>query len=179
MNIREALLEEHSKKQTMKIVKHIGSDKERFATLIKLYTGSEYRVTQRAAWAVSYCAIQHPELMRPHLSKLVKHLAKPGLHDAVKRNTLKVLESAPIPKSLQGILVDTCFRFLQGQEPAAIKAYSITILFDICKEEPDLANELRTVIESIMPYGSAAIRSRGKKVLKALQKMSSGSMTTH
>ena len=171
MNIKEAVLEEHSKKQTMKIVKHVGSDSKRFAELMKLFLGDEYRVTQRAAWAVSYCAQQHPQLIKPYLSKLAKLLDKPGLHDAVKRNTLKIFETIAVPKALQGKMADVCFKFLLSQEPIAMKAYSMTILLNICKEEPDLKNELRIVIEDMIPLGSAGIRSRGKRVLKELEKI--------
>ena len=171
MNIKEALLEEHSKKQTMKIVKHIGSDSSRFSELIKLFLANEYRVTQRAAWVVCSCAQQHPQLIRPYLSKLVKNLEKPGLHDAVKRNTLRVLEIFPVPKDLQGQVAEICFGFLMSREPVAMKAYSMTILLSICKEEPDMKNELRLVIEGMMPVGSAAIRARGRKVLEQLEKL--------
>lgn len=169
MNIRQALLEEHSREQTLKISKYIDSDSKRFAELIKLFMGDEYRVTQRAAWVVSYCAQEHPQLVKPYLSRLVKNLEKPGLHDAVKRNTLKVLEMLSIPKALQGQVADTCFKFLVSQEPIAMKAYSMTILLNICKEEPDLKNELRLIVEDMIPLGSPGIRARGKKVLKALE----------
>ena len=52
MNLREALLKEHSKKQMLKIVKYIGNDQQRFDELMKLFLESEYRITQRAAWPV-------------------------------------------------------------------------------------------------------------------------------
>jgi hypothetical protein len=171
MNIKEALLEEHSKNQTIKIVKYIGSDSERFAVLVKIFLGDDRLLTQRAAWAVSYCAQQQPQLIKPYLPKLVKLLDKKDLHDAVKRNTLKILETIPVPKALQGQVANACFRFLLSQEPIAMKAYSMTVLLNICKEEPDLKNELRLVIGEMLPLGSAGIRSRGKRVLRELEKL--------
>jgi hypothetical protein len=171
MNIREALLEEHSKKQTAKITRYIGSDKKRFAQLIKLFLEDEYRVVQRAAWVLSYCAENDPGLVKPYLEKLLNNLDNTGLHDAVKRNTLRIFEVIDAPAKLQGKLVDLCFRTLAGQEPIAMKAYSITILLNICKKEPDLKNELRLMIEGLMPYGSAAVKVRGRKALKELEKI--------
>lgn len=50
LNIRQLLQEEHSKKQTSRIVRYIGADKTRFAVLIELFFKGEYRITQRAAW---------------------------------------------------------------------------------------------------------------------------------
>lgn len=171
MNIREALLQEHSKKQTTRIVKYIGSDAQRFSELMKLFLGDEYRVTQRAAWVVSGCAEEHPSLIKPHFQKLVTNLDKLGLHDAVKRNTLKVLSELDVPVKLQGKLVNTCFRMLASQEPVAVKAHAMSIVANICKAQPDLKNELRMAIEEQLPYGSAAIRSRGNKILKQLEKL--------
>jgi len=168
MNLREAILEEHSKRQTEKIARYIGNDKKRFAQLVKLFLEDEYRVVQRAAWIMSYCAEQQPQLIKPYLEKLLNNLEKPGLHDAVKRNTLRIFEAVDIPVKLQGKLVDICFRTLASQEPAAMKAYSITILLNICKKETDLKNELKLVIESLMPYDSAAVKSRGRKALREL-----------
>ena len=50
MDIREALLAEHSKGQTTKIVRYIDGDPVRFAELMKLFLGDTYRLSQRAAW---------------------------------------------------------------------------------------------------------------------------------
>jgi len=55
MDLLKLLREEHSKKQTDRIVSYIGADKERFAILIQLFFKGEYRITQRAAWPLSYC----------------------------------------------------------------------------------------------------------------------------
>lgn len=84
MNIREALLAEHSKKQTVKIVRHVGSDAGRFAELMSVFFAGPYRVTQRAAWPVSYCIEEHPELAGPYIGRLISLLESPDRHDAVR-----------------------------------------------------------------------------------------------
>ena len=61
MDIRQSLLLEHSKPQTMKIVEFIGADEKHFAELMKIFFAGEYRLTQRAAWPLNYCAERHPE----------------------------------------------------------------------------------------------------------------------
>jgi hypothetical protein len=54
MDLLKLLRAEHSKKQTDRIVHYIGADKDRFALLMKLFLQGEYRITQRAAWPLSY-----------------------------------------------------------------------------------------------------------------------------
>ena len=45
--------------------------------LFRLFLQSEYRVTQRAAWPLSYCAIAHPHLMENNYEELLDNLKKP------------------------------------------------------------------------------------------------------
>ena len=169
MNLRETLLKEHSKKQCNKIVKYIGSNKQRFAELMELFFESEYRVTQRAAWPMSYCVKNHPQLIRPYLKKLLGNLEKKGLHDAVIRNTVRLLQDVEIPKKHQGKLMNICFAFIQSNEiPVAVKAFSLTILQNLSKQYPDIISELKLIIEERWEHETAAFRSRGKKILKAI-----------
>jgi hypothetical protein len=167
--LRSEILAEHSKRQTMRIVRMIGNDAKRFGVLMDVFLNEEYRITQRAAWAVSYCAEAHPKLIRPYLKRMIENLKKP-VHDAVKRNTVRVLQGIDLPTSLLGSAADVCFSFLQSvHEPAAIKANSITVLANICRKEPELKNEFRLILQQHMPFGSPAIIARAKRVLKELE----------
>lgn len=170
MNLREEILREHSRKQTTKIVRWVGTDAERFKQVMQLFLKDEYRVVQRIAWVVSECSIAHPELIKPYFKKLTSYLAKEGTHPAVRRNILRIFQFVEQPEGVQGTLVDLCFRFLTSKdEPVAVKAFAITVLSNIAEENPELKPEVRMVIEQIAPYSSAAIRSRARCAMKALQ----------
>jgi hypothetical protein len=170
MNLVKALLKEHSKAQCNRIVKYIGTDKGRFSELVQVFTTRADRVSQRAAWPLSYCAELHPELLKPHLKNVIQNLNRPGLHDAVKRNTLRFLQFIPIPKSLQGTTTHICFDLLQNRKEAiAVRVFAMTVLANIAKSQPDLKSELKIIIEDNMPIGSAGFVSRGRKILKELK----------
>lgn len=167
MNLLEMLLAEHSKKQCDKIVKYIGSDKNRFAELMQLFFKGEYRVTQRAAWPMSYCVRKYPALIQPYFNRLINNLRKKGLHDSVLRNTVRILQDVDIPKKFHGKLMSTCFDFLQSNDtPVAIKAFSLTILENLSKIYPEIYPELKLIIEERWQQETAAFRSRGRKILK-------------
>src|SRR3982750_4822205 len=102
MNLRETILAERSKAQTDRIIKWVGSDQARFDELFDLFLNDEYRVVQRAAWPLSYCAMSHPLLIKKHFAKLVKNMKKPGLGDSVKRNTVRLLQHIEIPVKFHG-----------------------------------------------------------------------------
>ncbi|MBI5916202.1 MAG: hypothetical protein HY842_12570 [Bacteroidetes bacterium] len=166
--LRDEILREHSKAQTMRIVHHIGDNPTLFDELVKLVLEGEKLVAQRAAWVLRYCTEAHPQLARPHVENLVKNLRNP-IHDAVKRNTVSLLETFPVPDELAGEAADILFRFVADpKEPVAVRCFSMTALLNICKNEPDLLEELRLTIEDMMPHSTAGLRSRGSRVLKQI-----------
>jgi len=167
MNIRTALLKEHSKKQCTAIVKWVGNDQKRFDELFGLFLNDEYRVVQRAGWPISYCVEAHPGLIKKHFARLIKNLNKKGIHDAVKRNSIRLLQHVDIPEKFHGQIMDICFHYISSPtEAVAIKAFSLTILQNLSKEYPDIKQELKAIIEDRWDSESAAFRSRAKKILK-------------
>jgi len=171
MNLVNELQRDFDKETRDKIVRYIGSDQKRFSSLVSAFLDQPYRITQRAAWPLSYCVEKHPQLIKPHLKRIILNLKKPGISDAVKRNTLRFLQIVSIPKTLHAKTLDICFGFLQDKkEPIAIRVFSMTVLANLSKHYPELKGELIAIIEDQMPYGSAGFVSRGKKTLKQLRK---------
>ena len=167
MNLRETILAEHSKANCNKIVTWIGKSQKKFDALFNLFLNSEYRINQRAAWPLSYCVINHPPLISKHFSKLIRNLHKAGIHDSVKRNTVRLLQHIEIPKKFHGEVMDICFHFVSSpDEPVAIKAFSLSILQNLSRLYPEIRNELRLIIEERWEHETAAFRSRAKKFLK-------------
>lgn len=169
IDLEQLLRKEHSKKQTARIVRYIGNDKQHFAMLMKLFFKGEYRITQRAAWPMSYCVRAHPELIRPYFKPLLDNLARKDIHVAVVRNTLRLLQDVEIPKKYHGRVMSTCFDLIQSPgAPIAVKAFSLTILANLASDYPDIGSELRLIIEEQWEHATPAIRSRARKVLGKL-----------
>ncbi len=167
MKLREQIIKEHSKANCATIVKWVGNSQQRFDELFALFLNDEYRVVQRAAWPMSYCVEAHPVFIRKHFSNLLKNLRKPGIHDAVKRNTMRLLQEMPIPPKFQGDLMNTCFDYiLSPTEKAAVKAFSLTILGNLSKQYPEIIPEIKTIIEDRWDQETAAFRSRAKKLIQ-------------
>ena len=166
MDIRQALIEKHSKAQCRKIVHYIGSDKEKFKELMKEFFAGEYRVTQRAAWPLSYCISNHPKLITPYLSQLLDTLEKPGVHNAVVRNIVRLLQDIKIPKRFHGKIMTICFGFITSETiQAAIKACSLTVLNNLARNYPEIRPELKLIIKERWDNESTAFKSRARKIL--------------
>jgi len=162
MNLKETLIAEHSKKQCDRIVHWIGNDKDRFDELIELFFVGEYRISQRASWPMSYCVKNHPEWALTYFKHLLDILEKKEVHDAVKRNIVRLLQNVKIPAKYSGRLMSICFDFIQSNDIAvAIKAFSLTILGNLSRQYPEIIPELKLIIEERREIETAAFRSRG------------------
>jgi hypothetical protein len=167
VDLKREILAEHSKAQTDRIVHYVGHDKKRFDELMKVFLTGDDLILQRAGWPLSYCARQNPVFVLPHLGKLLKLLQKPKVHNAVIRNIVRLLQDMSIPARYQGEVMNTCFAFIASPEqPAAIKAFSLTILEHLAASYPDIIPELKLIIEERWPYETPAFHSRAKKILK-------------
>ena len=166
MDLRAALLKEHSKIQNNKIVKWIGNDPKRFKELFQIFLNDEIKIVQRASWALSESTRTYPELIKPHLKTLFKNLSRPGHHNSVTRNSLRALEFIDIPDSLHGEVLNLCFNFISDpKEKPAIKAFSLTVLDNLSRKYPEIRHELRLIIEDQWENESAAFRSRARKII--------------
>jgi len=166
MNIRYALLKVHSKEQATKIADYIGSDPERFAELMKFFTGPVYRVSQRAAWPVSYCIERHPELVKPYYNLLIKQLERDDAHVAVRRNVVRLLQFVDIPKRYAGRIFEACYNLVDNpNETVAVRVFAMTVAANVAKDSPELLDELRLVATKYSQSSTAGFRSRARRIL--------------
>ena len=150
------------------IVADIGGSEKRFDALMTLLFSNEEIVSARAAWAVSHVAEARPKLAQPYLTRLLENLRRP-VHDAVKRNTLRLVQAADLTEDQMGLAADLCFAIVPDpNEPAAVRANALTICYHICQAEAALGDELKLIIENCYASSPAAVRSRANKILKAL-----------
>jgi hypothetical protein len=169
MDLKKMLQKGHSITQTNAIVEYIGVNPTKFKALVEVYLNGPYRITQRAAWPLSICVEREPSLIYPHLKKVLNFLQVPDIHDAVKRNTMRLLQFVEIPKRFHGQVIDLCFEYIQNPKVAvAIRVCSMTVLSRIIKGQPDLIKEFKIVLEDQLPYGSPAFTSRAGKIIREM-----------
>ena len=169
MNLTQSIPERYSQIEIQPIIDWIEGSEEHFAELMEVFFDGNTRKNQYAAGIMIHCIDRWDYLLIPHVEKLILNLQNPNLHDAIKRNTVRVLQDAEIPEKLHGILVDIALTYLQNStEAIAIKVFSMTILYNLTQKYPELKNELRFILEEQMPFQSAGFRSRAEKILRGL-----------
>jgi hypothetical protein len=171
MIIKVHLESGHSKTLTLELVAFIGNDVARMSELMVCFFDAEWRICQRAAWAVGMIGEKQPSLIEPFLEQMLLNLKTPQ-HDAILRNTMRAIHALPsIPENVVGLTVDAAFRFLEDPSvPIAIRMFSMRILGNICKKEPDLKSELRVLLEDILEHEKApGVVGAARDVLKKIK----------
>jgi hypothetical protein len=169
--LEKEVREKQTLAQCKRIIEYVGGRKERFARLVKLFFQGDDRLTQHAAWPISYCVRLHPSLAKPYFKKFIDLLSDPQAARAAKRNIVRLLQFVEVPPRYQGKLMSICFQLISDpKEAIAVKAFSLTILERLGEVYPEILPELKTVIESRWAFETAAFRSRGRKILEKMNK---------
>lgn len=172
MDLHTELLSGHSEEQTAKISEWVGSDTKRFKELIYFFLSGENRASLRAGWVMNIIAEKHPQLVKPHLPKLVNSIIRKDAPDAIKRNVVRLLQFIDVPQKLHGDVMNVCFDYLTDpNEAIAIRVFSMTVLYNVSKHYPEIRQELKSVLENALEYeqASAGFKNRAGKILKALR----------
>ena len=157
-----------SKQDVRRIAILIGNNPALFGALIDRVFSDDIRKASKAAWAMSDCVEIYPDLLLKHMRRLGEGLTS-EVPVAVKRNIVRVLQYYDLDEQTAGPVAQACFHFLNNaSETVAVKAFSMTVLYNLTLKYPDLGRELRETLHSIIPNGSPGIRSRAGRILKLL-----------
>jgi hypothetical protein len=96
-----------------------------------------------------------------HYTRIIMHLTAPNAPEAVKAK-LSVTNLEPV--------VEQCFDWLiDPKVKVAVKVFAADTLFNLRDRYSWIKEELANQVQFMMREGSAAIQSRGKKLLASLQ----------
>ena len=78
-----------------------------------------------------------------------------------------------MPKKTESFILDKCFEYIKNpSEAIAVRAFAITVVFNIAKPYPELLNELVIVLNHLSETEDGpGIRSRVKNTIKAIHKL--------
>ncbi|WP_214070431.1 hypothetical protein [Mucilaginibacter sp. dw_454] len=147
--------------------------------LIDITHYQDEAIAFRAAWILENLFLQQPEVyasyleylfnaltdikwppVKRHYAKIVMHITSPKAPKIIK-DQLKQIHIEPVIEQLFEWLIDPKIKI-------AVKVFSAEALFNLRNQHDLIKDELRNQIEFLMRDGSAAIQTRGKKLLKGL-----------
>ncbi|NNE29712.1 MAG: hypothetical protein HKN16_08745 [Saprospiraceae bacterium] len=169
--ICDKLEESHSKRMALLIDHYIGNNPERVKALVEIICQDDGILHQRGSYNIWVMRKGKANLLIPHLDQLLDKLEGPS-HDAFGRGLLGTIANMTIPEEAMGRIADYCISALENpKEAIAIRANSMSVLTNICRQEPELVPEMELLISSFMEHGTAGYQARGRRVLKELNRI--------
>jgi hypothetical protein len=151
----------------------VGSDPLLFAAVMDIAWQQRPQLGMRAARVADLACELNPDLVRPHLLRLVREV--PELRDmGVKRVFMHILtrHSWVDDEDAMGGLVDALIRWLSDEaQSIAVKYYAMMILSNITNVLPELRIEISAVLEEVIPHWeSAALQRAGRRTMAHFRK---------
>lgn len=138
-----------------------------FFEMIRLSVDAPYPYSMRASRIIQLCCELYPHMLLPYIEEIVLIIINTTV-GGVRRNYLKIFSEHIDIYKLQdiGLIVAKCFEWLSSvSEPIAVMCYCMDILYKVSMKETDIQNELDTLLELHLKYGSAAFRNKALKIL--------------
>jgi hypothetical protein len=146
--------------------------------LIKLCLHSNYEMAFRAAWILEMVATAQQEQFKEHLNEFIEAYAVLK-NQSCQRHFTKILMSVTNGQShnerlsgsdIEGIIETTFGWMIDPQTPVAVRVNCMDILYNLKDTDDWIGGELCAQIEFQLANGTAALQSRGKKILAKLYK---------
>ena len=167
MNFKEQLVD--SSKMLMELVaQNVGCNVNYYNEVMSIALNEPTPFSSRAGRVVYICTLNYPYLFQPHVKTVISYLKK---HKGLQHSILKIFAEIPVKltEAEEGILINTCFELLaDDNQTIAAKAYSMDILGNFGKKEPEIIPELISLCDELYFSASAGIKSRIMKIRKKL-----------
>jgi hypothetical protein len=137
-------------------------------------------VAFRATWLLENVFLQKPEAYLPQLDYLLSEIKKVK-HPGPQRHYAKIVMHITDPKApliikhkvqtidLEPVIEQLFDWMIDPKVKIAVKAFAAEALFNLRHRYDWIAEELANQLQFLMRDGTAAIQSRGKKLLKELK----------
>lgn len=146
--------------------------------LIELSFHSEQETAFRSSWVLEYCMMLCPNALTDHLDYFIETYPKQN-NLSCKRHFTKLMMSLSEPCNhtllhqcdLDPVIEATFEWLINPGTPVAVQVNCLDILFNLRSYGDWIEGELKAQIEFLLKDGTAAMQSRGKRVLKQLNRI--------
>jgi hypothetical protein len=158
--LKQQLMAELSRRNIDLVSQWMMEEPESFPLLIDLVLAHNEKASSRAAWVLEKISERVHEPAADYLDRFIKEL--PNITSSSTRRTLsKVLMLHTVPVKYEGEILAYCISMMESaQEPVAVKANCMTIIFNLLPKYPELKNEMFALIEDQIPYNTVGFKSR-------------------
>jgi hypothetical protein len=157
------------------------NEPERMPLLMDMVFTIDDELSYRAAWVLEFICSARLSYLQPYTEQFTLNLHRVTF-DSAKRPLAKICEMIAMrnytqphlePFALTTIqkerVIEACFDWLLQDEKVAVKAYSMSALFQFGNEFDWIRPELKLILEKDFSSHSAGFKARARNLLKQLK----------
>ena len=169
------------KSRVIELTKIIQEQKFPLHNLVDITFHPDKNIAFRASWILENVLLNDMENYIPHIDYLTKRFVDVNYPSCQRHygNIIMRITSSKAPKSIKTAInkinfdpvIEHLFEWLIDEKvKIAVKSCAAEALFNLRLQYPWIKEELTEQLQYLMRDGTAAIQSRGKKLLKQLDK---------
>ena len=169
--LKDRILAIRNKEDADSILNSIICEEDGVKELMQCFFDKDWVLCQKSSWLVSKLSEKQPSALYPYLDRMIASLSN-SPHDALIRNTVRAFQFMDIPVAYEGEVFEACFNFVCNlKSPIAVRAFSMTVCYNIGLKYPELLLELKQQLEFCYQEETPAIISRSRQLLKEINKL--------
>lgn len=169
--LKEHLLAELSRRNIDLVVQWAGFDSEKIDLLARLVLQHEPTLSMRSAWVLEKITEKSPGILTSWLPAFIDNLDFYP-QSGTRRIMAKILMLHTIPESKEGEVLDFSIRMLElANEPVAVKANCMTIIFNLLPRYPELEPEIIAIVNDQVHKNSVGFISRFNVLMRKYKRL--------
>jgi hypothetical protein len=150
------------------IVAEVLNDSSLFKVVFNGMLSDDPIIRMRSADAVEKITTKHPEYLQPYKEKLIQQVAKSDQQE-VRWHVAQMFPRLELSEEEQAVIVEILLDYLNDKSKI-VKTFSMQALADFAERDAGLRPQVIKLLEELTRTGSPAMRSRGRKLLKNLNR---------
>lgn len=138
----------------------------RLGEIVEGLLGDDVIVRSRCAHVIDAVSKTRPELVAPFKRRLLRDATAIEQWE-VREQMCKILPRLPLSPSDVAAMRAVCIRSLEHRS-SIVRACAMQALVDLLRHDPSHEDDVCEVIGTLTEVGTAAMRARGRKLLKQL-----------
>lgn len=170
MTLSELILSEYNRVHADLVADYVIQNPGLLPEMLELVFKLEEPLSRRAAWSLRIVSQKKVGIVEPMVPRIINQIRE--VNDIpVLKLVLAVLVETEIPEEYHGeVLQFTSEVLIDSNSSIACLIYSMDIFYKLSLKEPDLLNELRLMLEQIIPYGSPGVKNKCGRLIRKITK---------
>jgi hypothetical protein len=146
------------------VVTHVLAHPAHFQYVFAGLAADDPVVRMRAADAIEKITVRRPELLRPYKRKLLA-IAGSTKQQEIRWHAALILPRLELTAKELAVALDILFDYLRDKS-SIVKTWAMQAIWDLAATDAKLKAQIIPLIEELTQVGTAAMRARGRKILR-------------